>query len=80
MKAEPSTTYAILGALMPGPSHGHEILQFLEKGLGPRLFVWKTTSQVLPIVTLARWALNARAMYSIPTPRPGSMPLASGFS
>jgi len=35
MKTLPSTKYAILGALMPGPRHGYEILRFLISHLEP---------------------------------------------
>jgi len=34
MKTKPSTEYALLGALMSGPKHGYEIMQFLESALG----------------------------------------------
>lgn len=34
MKAKPSTEYALLGALMSGPKHGYEIMQFLDTALG----------------------------------------------
>lgn len=44
MKDKPATEYALLGALMSGPRHGYEILQFLETGLGP---AWRiSTSQL----------------------------------
>ncbi len=33
MKTKPSTEYALLGALMSGPRHGYEILQFLYTAL-----------------------------------------------
>ncbi len=44
MKTKPTTKYALLGALMSGPMHGYEILQFLETGLGPALHI--STSQL----------------------------------
>lgn len=44
MKAKPTTKYALLGALMSGPMHGYEILQFLETGLGSALDI--STSQL----------------------------------
>ena len=44
MKSKPTTEYALLGALMSGPMHGYEILQFLETGLGPALHI--STSQL----------------------------------
>lgn len=44
MKDKPATEYALLGALMSGPKHGYEILQFLETGLGPAWSV--STSQL----------------------------------
>ena len=34
MKTKPSTEYALLGALMSGPRHGYEIMQFLDTALG----------------------------------------------
>jgi len=34
MKTKPSTEYALLGALMSGPKHGYEIMQFLATALG----------------------------------------------
>ncbi|MBN2059034.1 MAG: PadR family transcriptional regulator [Deltaproteobacteria bacterium] len=44
MKDKPSTEYAVLGALMSGPKHGYEILQFLENRLAP---TWRfSTSQL----------------------------------
>lgn len=44
MEAWPATGHAILGALMSGPKHGYEILQFLEEGLGSS---WRfSTSQL----------------------------------
>ena len=44
MKTTPSTKYAILGALMPGPKHGYEILQFLVSRLEP---TWHISSSQL---------------------------------
>ena len=34
MKTKPSTEYALLGALMTGPKHGYEIMQFLGTAFG----------------------------------------------
>jgi len=34
VKTKPSTEYALLGALMTGPKHGYEIMQFLGTALG----------------------------------------------
>lgn len=34
MKTRPSSEFVLLGALMSGPRHGYEILQFTEKALG----------------------------------------------
>lgn len=48
MKDKPATEYALLGALMSGPRHGYEILQFLETGLGP---AWRvSTSQLYALL------------------------------
>lgn len=44
MKDKPATEYALLGALMSGPRHGYEILQFLESGLGP---AWRVSTSQL---------------------------------
>lgn len=44
MKTMPSTKYAILGALMPGPKHGYEILRFLTSNLEP---TWHISSSQL---------------------------------
>ena len=44
MKTTPSTKYAILGALMPGPKHGYEILRFLDSHLDP---TWHISSSQL---------------------------------
>ncbi len=44
MKTTPSTQYAILGALMPGPKHGYEILRFLISHLEP---AWHISSSQL---------------------------------
>lgn len=44
MKTTPSTKYAILGALMPGPKHGYEIFRFLESYLDP---TWHISSSQL---------------------------------
>jgi DNA-binding PadR family transcriptional regulator len=34
MKTKPSTQYALLGALMSGPKHGYDIMQFLDTAFG----------------------------------------------
>ena len=48
MKTRPSTEYALLGALMSGPRHGYEILQFLNVSLG---FIWHVgTSQLYALL------------------------------
>ena len=48
MKDKPATEYALLGALMSGPRHGYEILQFLENGLWP---AWRiSTSQLYALL------------------------------
>lgn len=48
MKEKPATEYALLGALMSGPRHGYEILQFLETGLGQ---AWRvSTSQLYALL------------------------------
>ena len=48
MKDKPATEYALFGALMSGPRHGYEILQFLETGLGP---AWRvSTSQLYALL------------------------------
>ena len=39
MKTKPSTEYALLGALMTGPKHGYEIMQFLETAIGSTWYV-----------------------------------------
>ena len=44
MKTTPPTKYAILGALMPGPKHGYEILRFLDSHLDP---TWHISSSQL---------------------------------
>ncbi|MBN2062693.1 MAG: helix-turn-helix transcriptional regulator [Deltaproteobacteria bacterium] len=44
MKNKPCTEYALLGALMSGPKHGYEILQFLGDTLKSTLHV--STSQL----------------------------------
>jgi len=68
MKAEPSTTYAILGALMRGPRHGYEILQFLEEGLGP---AWRfSTSQLYVLLKRLEKAEWVRSTLEIQDARP----------
>lgn len=47
MKDKPATEYALLGALMSGPRHGYEILQFLETGLGP---AWRVSTSQLYVL------------------------------
>ncbi|MCF8119787.1 MAG: PadR family transcriptional regulator [Deltaproteobacteria bacterium] len=47
MKDKPPTEYALLGALMSGPRHGYEILQFLESGLGP---AWRVSPSQLYVL------------------------------
>ena len=48
MKDKPATEYALLGALMSGPKHGYDIIQFLEAGLGP---TWRvSTSQLYALL------------------------------
>ena len=48
MKDKPATEYALLGALMSGPKHGYDIMQFLEAGLGP---TWRvSTSQLYALL------------------------------
>ena len=44
MKTTPSTKHAILGALIPGPKHGYEILRFLDSHLDP---TWHISSSQL---------------------------------
>lgn len=47
MKDKPATKYVLLGALMSGPRHGYEILQFLETGLGP---IWRVSTSQLYVL------------------------------
>jgi len=47
MKTKPSGEYALLGALMSGPRHGYEIMQFTEKALGVTWFVGTSQLYVL---------------------------------
>jgi len=47
MKDKPATKYALLGALISGPRHGYEILQFLETGLGP---TWRVSTSQLYVL------------------------------
>jgi DNA-binding PadR family transcriptional regulator len=48
MKDKPATEYALLGALMSGPKHGYDMLQYLEDGLGP---TWRvSTSQLYALL------------------------------
>jgi len=44
MKTKPSTEYALLGALMSGPRHGYDIMQFLGNAFEPTWHV--STSQL----------------------------------
>lgn len=44
MKTKPSTEYALLGALMSGPRHGYDIMQFLDTAFGSTWHV--STSQL----------------------------------
>ncbi len=39
VKTKPSTEYALLGALMTGPKHGYEIMQFIETAMGSTWYV-----------------------------------------
>ena len=48
MKTKPSSEYVLLGALMSGPRHGYEIMQFTEKALGVTWFVG--TSQLYALL------------------------------
>ena len=48
MKTKPSSEYVLLGALMSGPRHGYEIMQFTEKALGETWFVG--TSQLYALL------------------------------
>ncbi|MDF1591113.1 MAG: PadR family transcriptional regulator [Desulfobacterales bacterium] len=48
MKTKPSSEYVLLGALMSGPRHGYEIMQFTEKALGATWFVG--TSQLYALL------------------------------
>lgn len=47
MKTKPFTEYALLGALMSGPKHGYEILQFLGVALGSTWHVGTSQLYVL---------------------------------
>ncbi len=47
MKTKPSTEYALLGALMSGPRHGYEIMQFLDTALGSTWHVGTSQLYVL---------------------------------
>ena len=47
MKTKPSTEYALLGALMSGPKHGYEILQFINTALGSTWYVGTSPLYVL---------------------------------
>lgn len=47
MKSKPCSEYALLGALMPGDTHGYEILQFLETALGSAFHVGASQMYVL---------------------------------
>jgi len=48
VKTKPSSEYVLLGALMSGPRHGYEIMQFTEKTLGVTWFVG--TSQLYSLL------------------------------
>ncbi|MBW1730137.1 MAG: PadR family transcriptional regulator [Deltaproteobacteria bacterium] len=48
MKTRPASEYALLGALMSGPKHGYEILQFLDSSLGSTWYVG--TSQLYSLL------------------------------
>ncbi len=48
MKTKPSTEYALLGALISGPKHGYEIMQFLNAALGSTWHV--STSQLYALL------------------------------
>lgn len=47
MKDKPATEYALLGALMSGPKHGYDILQFLETKLGS---AWQVSTSQLYVL------------------------------
>ena len=47
MKTKPSTEYALLGALMTGPKHGYEIMQFIETAMGSTWYVGTSQLYVL---------------------------------
>jgi PadR family transcriptional regulator AphA len=47
MKTKPSTEYALLGALMAGPGHGYEILEFINTALGSAWYVGTSPLYVL---------------------------------
>jgi len=49
VKTKPSTEYALLGALMAGPKHGYEIMQFLSTALGSTWHIG--TSQLYALLT-----------------------------
>lgn len=48
MKAQPATEYALLGALMSGPRHGYDLVQFLNASLGSSWYV--STSQMYSLL------------------------------
>ncbi|MBW1682335.1 MAG: PadR family transcriptional regulator [Deltaproteobacteria bacterium] len=48
MKTRPASEYAVLGALMSGPKHGYEILQFLDSSLAVTWYVG--TSQLYSLL------------------------------
>ena len=47
VKTKPSTEYALLGALMTGPKHGYEILQYIETAMGSTWYVGTSQLYVL---------------------------------
>lgn len=47
MKTKPSTEYALLGALMSGPRHGYDIMQFLDTAFGSTWHVGTSQLYVL---------------------------------
>lgn len=48
MKTQPATEYALLGALMSGPRHGYDLVQFLNASLGSTWYV--STSQLYTLL------------------------------
>jgi DNA-binding PadR family transcriptional regulator len=47
MKDKPATEYALLGALMSGPKHGYDMMQYLEEALGP---TWRVSTSQLYVL------------------------------